>query len=196
MIIQLQGTRTGSTFFYKCLDSHPEITAYPEIFRISPRRFDLNILNKDNKTTCKIMYNHVKHFNLFDRLKGMKIMHISRRDYYKKALSDVVSNIKNEGLEKKYYDPQRFLNHVLGYKSLVDEYRQLKNFTKHYIEFFMEDFIMSDSTMNQKEADRLCDFLNVSKMVLKSDSKKLTPEKGHWDYFENVDEIKNVIGVV
>ncbi len=195
MIIQLQGTRTGSTFFYKCLDFHPEITAYPEVFRISPQRFDLNILNKDNKTTCKIMYNHVKHFKFFDRLKGMKIVHISRRNQYKKPLSDVVSNIKHEGLEKKYYDPQRFLKHVLEYKNLVNEYRQLKNFTKYYIEFFMEDFIMPDSTMRQIESDRLCDFLKVSRMVLKSNSKKLTPGKPHWDYFKNAEEIKEIIGV-
>jgi hypothetical protein len=195
MIIQLQDTRTGSTFFYRCLDFHPEITAYPEVFRISPRRLDPSILNKNDKTTCKIMYNHVKHFNLFGILQGMKIIHVIRRTYYKKALSDVVSNIKSEGLEKKYYDPQRFLHYVVEYKNYVDQFRQLKNSTEHYIEFFMEDFIMPDSTMRQSEADRLCDFLNISRMPLKSDSKKLTPDKSHWDYFENAEEIKNVIGV-
>jgi len=195
LIIQLQDTRTGSQFLYRCLDSHPEITAYPEVFRISPRRFDMNVLNKDDKTTCKIMYNHVKHFKLFEYLKYKKIIHLSRRNHYKKVLSDVVSNIKSEGLEKKYYDPQRFLNHILEYKQYVCDFQQLKHFTKHYIEFFMEDFITPESIMKQSESDRLCDFLNVSRMVLKSDSKKLTPDKDHWDYFENADEIKKIIGV-
>jgi len=193
--IQLQGTRTGSTFFYRCLDSHPEIDAHPEVFRISPTRFDEKYLDHNHKgvLTCKVMYNHVKHFNLYDRLKGMSIIHILRRNAYKKPLSDVVSNIKNEGLDKIYYDPQRFLNHVENYIELVEHHRKLKNFTDKYIEFYMEDFIKPDSTMRQSESDRLCDFLGVSKMKLISDSKKLTPDKDHWSYFENADEIKEMI---
>ena len=85
------------------------------------------------------------------------------------------------------------MNHVENYIELVEHHRKLKNFTDKYIEFYMEDFIKPDSTMRQSESDRLCDFLGVSKMKLISDSKKLTPDKDHWSYFENADEIKEMI---
>ena len=77
IVVQLQGTRTGSTYFYRCLDSHPEIQAHPEIFQIAPEeRVDMKFLmpefGGDKIVTFKLMYNHIRHFKLFEQLKQLK----------------------------------------------------------------------------------------------------------------------------
>lgn len=194
--VQLQGTRTGSSYFYKCLDSHPDIDANPEMFRIDPEKKAYHMLNPghDGKvTTFKLMYNHIKHFKLWDNLMTLPIMHIMRDRPYKKVLSDIVSNIKNDRVEKRYIEPMDFLRHVKGYKENIEVFRRLRKYTE-YKEFRMEDFVQSDSTMAERVGREVCTFLRVDYHPMKSDSKKLTPEKKHWDYFENAEEILKVLG--
>lgn len=193
--VQLQGTRTGSTFFYSCLDSHPDIDAKPEMFRIESDKKPYEMLDSghDGKvTTFKLMYSHVKHFKLWDNLTTLPIMHIMRDRPYKKVLSDVVSNIKKEKVEKKYIEPMIFYRHVKGYKENIEVFRRLRDFTE-YKEFWMEDFVQPDSTMSEGTGREVCTFLGVDYYPMKSDSKKLTPEKSHWDYFENAEEILTVL---
>lgn len=197
VIIQLSGTRTGSTFFYRCLDSHPDIEANPEMYRIDSNRRSDHLINPmyggDKIITFKLMYNHCKHFNLLEKIIEMNIpiIHVMRAKTYRKVLSDLVSNIMNG--DSSYIDPDRF-------KRLVEDYSNQKMFydsrLKHlrkYTKFFMEDFIEPDSTMNQDQANRLCDFLGVERRKLMSDSKKLTPHKDHWDYIENAEELKKLV---
>lgn len=194
--VQLQGTRTGSTYFYRCLDSHPDIQAFPEMFRISPEKKNFQFLapnyGGDQVVTFKLMYNHVKHFNLFESLKGLKIMHIVRVPSYKKVLSDIVSVMITEGVEKSHIDPQHFLKHVENYESLLEIFRRLKDYGE-YQEFNSNEFITEDSTMPDQVAECVCCFLGVKTHPMKSDSKKLTPDKPHWDYFHNAKEIQGVL---
>jgi hypothetical protein len=197
IVVQLQGTRTGSTYFYRCLDSHPEINAHPEIFRISPERKDFRFIapnfGGDQVVTWKCMYNHVAHFNLYGALKGLKIMHIVRKPLYKKVLSDVVSIIMSQGTVGRInYDAYSFLGHVEKYTALVENYRELKNFTE-YMEFASEDFITEDSTMPPQVCECVSCFLGVNNHPMKSDSKKLTPDRDHWDYFTNANQIKELL---
>ena len=198
IVVQLQGTRTGSTYFYRCLDSHPEIDAYPEIFRIEPERADFRFVapnfGGDRVTTWKCMYNHVAHFRLWEALKGLKIMHIVRKPLYKKVLSDVVSIMIKSGVPQCIYDPHVFVGHVEKYVALVEKYRELKNFTK-YMEFASEEFITEDSTMPSQICECVSCFLGVNNYPMKSDSKKLTPDKDHWDYFVNANEIKEILAI-
>ena len=196
IVVQLQGTRTGSTYFYRCLDSHPEIDAHPEIFRITPERKDYRFLapnfGGDRVTTWKCMYNHVRHYNLWDALKGLQIMHIVRKPLYRKVLSDVVSIMVKSGVPHCEYDPYKFLGHVEQYVALVEKYRELKNVTK-YMEFASEEFITEDSTMPPQVCECVSCFLGVKNYPMKSDSKKLTPHKDHWEYFLNANQIQEIL---
>ena len=197
IFIQLSGTRTGSTFFYRCLNSHPDIEAYPEMYRIDSNKRSDYLLDPTymgyRKITFKLMYNHCKHFKLIDKIidVDMPIIHVMRRNSYRKVLSDLVSNIING--ESSYIEPQKFSRLIKEYDILKETYRDLMSNNTKYIEFYMEDFISPDSTMTTNESDRLCKFLGVGHKILRSDSKKLTPNKNHWDYIDNADELKGLI---
>jgi hypothetical protein len=114
------------------------------------------------------------------------VIHITREPW-RKVLSDFVYIVGYEKLKEKYILPKTFMHHYYKYKKLVKEFREITMFS-NYIEFKTEEFIQPDSTMNPKVAEKVCDFLKIKRLPMKSDTDYVP--KDHWSYIKNADEIK------
>jgi hypothetical protein len=210
----LSGKRTGSTFVYKCLDSHPYIEAYGEMFYMNKPLSNREYLRLyhggvGRNITFKAMYNQVEHFRLLSHLDNIKIINIVREPY-KKVLSDLVSNYLSAETIKERENvgnikPNEFMRFVNIYKQKVEGYRnRLKD--GEYIEVNMKDLIgrktKKKTYMKAAVAKQLCEFVGVGHYKLWSDSERLTEyfknrgksvKHDYWSYFKYAKEIKNAI---
>lgn len=115
-VIQFQDKRTGSTFLQRCLNSHPQITAYDELFVVSYKNNDIlksglrpfkwkqdndkkngwslqKYLNwvfaKNKNTSIKVMYNQEKRWGILPYImeNDIPVIHLIRKNHFKKVVS-------------------------------------------------------------------------------------------------------------
>lgn len=135
--------RTGSTFLQNCLDSHPNITCYDELFMIrsglkkrhgqfmyrwmnekkgySKDKF-LDWLGESNDNVfLKLIYDQCDHWNLnlIIKKRNLALIHLVRKNHFKKAMS---------GLLKKNFDKNKRVN--LNPNSILSKTIQLRNKTR------------------------------------------------------------------
>lgn len=215
--VVLSAHRSGSTFFFRCLYSHPDLdTPFDndekrsgEIFTLSSKRLDRrrkfldrNCCESQN-VIYKLMYNQCDKLKFINRLKKLPVIHVMRRDPVRKVLSDLVSNIEVEfggrGKGEKFIPIDTFMGYVDVYLKKMDFYRDtLNNFD--YTEVYMEDFVgrmykSKDRVKTYMKADvnrRVCDFMEIPFFKMYSDTEKLT-KRDHWSYITNATEIKKAI---
>lgn len=161
--------RTGSTFLQNCLDSHPDITCYDELFMIrtglkkrhgqfmyrhmmntkkwSKNNF-INYLGEQNKNVFfKLIYDQCDFWKLDKIIKkeNFKIIHLLRNNHLKKAISGLTK--KQFQVKKLDITPEDLLNRTL--KSL----KKTNMYIKKWKDYDKQIFINYEDMIGKKEGE-------------------------------------------
>lgn len=206
--VVLSHKKIGSIFFLRCLQSHPNIHAYSEMFRKWPSNvektegnmhfyhfFDgsereyLEWLFMNGTTTFLLRYNNSNQ-NIINAIKDMQlpIIHHCRRNKLKHAISLYLPG-KDQGIVNK--TPQEILDKVI----------QLENFEKNFDDIFKDSNILKIyyedmigisnkkvTYLNKKVSRDICEFLNIDifqMFALKGKQTKKQKSENIWDYLDN-----------
>lgn len=161
--IILSDKRTGSTFLYDVLGSHPNITAYGELFMLSTSASQTRgqvlyktkrkrekwskskyldwLFSPENTIVFKLIYNQMYRWNLLSELKRRKvrIIHLVRRDALARAVSGYTKNIYTPTIIKA--SPEELMNDVKRNRDNVKKTREALKGYPYTMEVAYEDII-------------------------------------------------------
>lgn len=214
MIINLITTqRSGSNFLRACLNSHPDITAYDEVFvnkSYPPRhpekdneqffseQYDkmpskadskeikefLDGLKKNEVTIIDIKYNQVTK-EIWDEIKYNRCIHLKRRNLLKWAIARVLST-RPTPFKIKPEKLESLINSTIKNRRKFD-----KMIDTPCLELSYENLTygISVSKINKLIAERICNFLGLNYNALEIDGKKRHPSSLD-DLLKNTKEVK------
>jgi len=177
--VVLTNHRSGSSFFMRCLNSHPDIEARQEDLRLKSTRnskFLDELYSGKNNFGFKCMYSHIND-DVIDYFKNndIKIIQLIRRDMLETVLwyNDNFDNVKG-GLgvpielpeEKVKVRKQRVLTKLNKLKQNIDKYKLMADFVVYY-----EDDLTGGKNAqefyNKVTEFKLCEFIGVAPRTLK-----------------------------
>lgn len=208
--IILTRSRTGSTLLIDCLDQERSVVAKGELLKYTNNK---ELFKKIKKIYCnypdfikcvgfKIFYYHPEHdhtkdvWRLLNGIEGLKIIHLKRKNVLRIILSsEIAHNMKawiaahsdskdNINTKKVSLAPQYVLEKILQTKTWEEDIPK-KLAGKEIINVYYEDIIRG----NSKGMDKVCNFLGIKPLKLKTVLKKQNPEKTS-NLISNYDELK------
>lgn len=209
--------RSGSSLLLDLVGSHPEVYCEAEIFHggahsklISPWRY-LNsraALSPRSTYGCQLKIyqmtddqgiEDVRGF-LIDMLDaGWKIVFLTRKDLFRKALSLVVAEARGQFLDLKSgkpslgsmrIDPNRLLEVMRERGAADEEERRVLSGLPHLTVVYEEDLL--DGTHHQTTCDRVLAFLGLDPVSVETEFRRTSRDRFR-DYVENFDEIRDAI---
>lgn len=158
--------RTGSTLLQNCLDSHPEITCYDELFMIrgkikkrngqymyrwmknnksyNKKKF-LNYLGEqDENVYLKLIYDQCDYWKLepYIRKNNLQVIHLFRKNHFKKAVSRLSRNNNKGQIDPiTNIDVKKLVNEILHSMEKSRIYKKKWEKYENQIKIYYEDMI-------------------------------------------------------
>ena len=211
-VIYGQG-RTGSELLCSLLDSHPKIQCdkeilahhvfFPKLFikgkylacnqdaygfkvkiyqlqdvqKLEPRKFMTELLNDDWKIV------HIKRNNILRQAISWQVAE-QRKQYHVKSKNQKLST------EKVTIDCNLLLEHM-KYREMYQKTDEKVLENLPYLTVVYEEDLLPESK-HQATVDKICDYLNIASVLVKTNFVRLTPDKLS-ELIENYEEFVNVI---
>jgi len=202
--------RTGSTLLYEFLDSHPGIFCADELFIIKGKidyRFRMikvyNWYRKNKGWTTdqfidwvfglsqhsciKLLYHQIDFFKLHERVFNMPIIHLTRRNYFHRAVSQfaTVGIINSKKPDAYLIDIQDAIK-----RDELWEKAFLEQSAKKYLRLYYEDLVGRHEDVrrarytfiNEKIGKSICEFFGVPYFEMYTATPKTLRNKNYWDY--------------
>lgn len=213
--VTITNHRTGSSFFQRCLDSHPEIIARQEDLR-DIGKFPANILRgrlnemyelgekRVEAVGFKLMYSHVRDW-VMDYIKAndVKVIHFLRRNILETAIwypghlkGDIEGGLgprlKVRGKVEVKID--RVIKKLREIRENASKYAKIADFIAYYEDDLTDDGKATDKFENAKTRKKLLAFLGVEDRILKPNFYTGKSERGNAkDTIINYKELMDVI---
>ncbi len=206
----ISAKRTGSTFLWSCLNSHPQLTAFGELFVTNPKsptkkyknsvsllpyrnteyKSIVNYLEFMNSyfynTTFKVMYNQIEKFELLKHLKNFPIIHLKRRNLVRWIISNENAHktdfyvIQNLTAKNLWKRIQKSEKYFEKWDAILNDFNS--------ITLYYEDILGKSKDkktyLDTNTCKKICSFLNLEYFDMFSVTKK----KNHFHVLEYLPE--------
>jgi len=203
--------RTGSTLLYEFLDSHPGIFCADELFIIkgkidwrfrmikvynwyrknkgwTPDQFIDWVFSLSQHSCMKLLYHQIEFFHLHDRVFSTPIIHLTRRNYFHRAVSQfaTVGTINNKKPEAYILDIKEAIRRDEMWEKAFKENLN----TKKYLRVYYEDLVGRHESvrrarytfMKESIGKTVCSFFGVPYFEMFTSTPKALQQKDYWNY--------------
>jgi hypothetical protein len=202
--------RTGSTLLYEFIDSHPGIFCADELFIIKGKRdyrfrmikvynwyrrnkkmnadqFIDWVFGLSQHSCMKLLYHQIDHFNLHKKVFNMPVIHLTRRNYFQRAVSQfsTTGTISMRKPETYIKDIQEAIRRDNMWQQSFKEQS-----TKKYLRLYYEDLVGRHEVVRRvrytfiKEdiGKAICQFFGVPYFEMYTATPKALRNKNYWEY--------------
>lgn len=176
--------RTGSTFLQNCLDSHPDLTVYDEMFMIrggikkrhgqflfrhmkntkgfSPEKYLDWLSNEGENVIFRLIYDHCNKFELDSIIRKRKIpiVHLFRKNHFEKTMSK---------LTKGLFEPKKVIIPVDKLlQGIKKSEGKASDWTKRWEGYKPQMYIEYKEMIGEVSGDKTKDFQKVGAFNMRS----------------------------